>query len=213
MLNTTINQKPYAGNLHHAGTLRVQVADTPELILAAKNLCHDVYLQVGYIDKPLADRIIPYEFDNASTYLVAMTSQNEVVGTIRLTQGPPFKTLNVWKDSLFDSKAGLIKTALEGRSFEIGALAVNKNFSALKISFLLYNAVYFYSRLLNLDYAVISMDARALRAMQMQGWLVVQIGAPMDYFGSITIPGIMPVNDQPETVLQKSFSENIQVAA
>ena len=57
------------------------------------------------------------------------------------------------------------------------------------------------------------MDARALRAMEMQGWVVEKIGAPMDYFGSITVPGIMPVKMQPDSVLQKSTSPQIQLAA
>lgn len=210
MLNTQLNRNTI---MQLQSSLRVQIADTPELIRAAKNLCHDVYLQVGYIDKPLADRIIPYEYDSTSTYIVALTSMNEVVGTVRVTQGPPFKTFDVWKNSLYASKAALIKSALEGRSFEIGALAVNKNFSAMKISMMLYQAINIWSRTMNLEYAIISMDARALRAMEMQGWLVIKIGEPMDYFGSITVPGIMPVNEQPQAVLQKTSSQNIQLAA
>jgi len=213
MLNAQINQIANAGTQRQTANLRVQIADTPELIRAAKNLCHDVYLHVGYIDAPYADRMIPYEYESTSTYIVAITSMNEVIGTVRLTQGPPFKTFDVWKDNLFASQSALIKSALEGPSFEIGALAVNKNFSAMKISLMLYKAVYIYSRSLKLDYAIISMDARALRAMEMQGWVVVKIGGPMDYFGSITIPGIMPVNEQPGSVLQKSVSQNVLLAA
>jgi len=83
----------------------------------------------------------------------------------------------------------------------------------MKISMMLYKAVNIWSRTMNLEYAIISMDARALRAMEMQGWLVVRIGEPMDYFGSITVPGIMPVNEQPEAVLEKTSSNNIQLAA
>src|SRR6185436_10337743 len=82
-------------------SITYEVAQTETMIRAAKNLCHDVYLQVGYIDQPLPDRIIPYEYDSVATYIVALNEAREVIGTIRLAQGPPFKTLEVWKDKLY----------------------------------------------------------------------------------------------------------------
>src|SRR5437773_82362 len=117
-----------------------EVAQTETMIRTAKNLCHDVYLQVGYIDQPLPKRIIPYEYDSASTYIVALNEAREVVGTIRITQGPPFKTLEVWKNKLYPVCAPLISDALRGNSFEVGALAVRKDCCAMKISWGLYKA-------------------------------------------------------------------------
>ncbi len=178
------------------GTITYEVAMTKEMILAAKHLCHDVYLQSGYIDFSFPDRIIPYQYDASSLYIVALNSVNEVVGTVRLTIGYPFTTLNVWEDKLYPASQGLIDEALTANSFEIGALAVKKEYAAYKISWGLYKAVYLNALALNLDYGIISMDQRAMRAMEMLGWYVEKIGEPMDYFGSLTVPGIMPVRQQ-----------------
>src|SRR6266513_1831988 len=56
----------------NADTITFQIAETENMILAAKHLCHDVYLEVGYIKKPLANRIISYEHDASSSYIVAL---------------------------------------------------------------------------------------------------------------------------------------------
>jgi hypothetical protein len=39
--------------------------------------------------------------------------------------------------------------------------------------------------------------------MEMLGWKVERIGEPMDYFG-LTIPGIMPVNQQMHAIALKN---------
>lgn len=187
-------------------TIAFRVAETKKMILEAKHLCHDEYLRVGYISKPCVNRIIPYEYDKSSTYIVALNSMKEVIGTIRLTQGPPFKTLDIWKNRLYPMCGKLIADAIHGHTFEIGALAVRKDFSSMKISWGLYKAAYLHSNFLQLDYGIISMDARALRSLQMLGWFVVKIGEPMHYFGSLTIPGIMPLNKQPRSVLENTLT-------
>jgi N-acyl-L-homoserine lactone synthetase len=186
-------------------SITYEVAQSEAMIRAAKNLCHDVYLQAGYIDQPLSGRIIPYEYDSVATYIVALNEAREVIGTIRLSQGPPFKTLEVWKDKLYPVCVPLINDALRGNSFEIGALAVRKDCCAMKISWGLYKAAYRCALALHLDYAIISMDARALRSLEMLGWFVVKIGEPMDYFGSLTVPGILPISKQAAAVQSKNL--------
>jgi hypothetical protein len=176
--------------------LTYSIALTDELCLKAKNLCHDVYLGVGYISESYPDRIIPFELDHASTYILAM-DKDEVVGTLRLTAGPPFNTLKVWKDHLYADCNTLINNALNGQSYEIGALAVKKEYSSLKVAQGLYMAAYKCSIMLGLEYGIISMDARALRSLEMKGWKAIRIGEPMEYFGSLTVPAIMPVAIQP----------------
>lgn len=172
------------------------IALTEELCIKAKNLCHDVYLRVGYIDEPYPDRIIPNDLEHASTYIVAVDN-DEVVGTLRLTAGPPFTTLKIWKDNLYADCNKLINDILEGRAFEIGALAVNKEYSSLKISQGLYMSAYNYCAMSGLEYGIISMDARALRTLEMNGWKAIRIGEPKMYFGSLTVPAIMPIIIQP----------------
>jgi hypothetical protein len=195
------------------GKITFQVADTGKEIMQAKHLCHDVYLNIGYIDAPYPGKIIPYEYESSSTYIIAMNPFGEVVGTIRITQGPPFKTLEIWKDNLYPASTSLISDALHGASFEIGALAVRKDFSKMKISWGLYKAAYLYSVARRLDYGIISMDTRALRALEMLGWVVVKIGAPMNYFGSLTVPGIMPVSQQPQSILENILLYHTHLAA
>ena len=200
-------------NSVHSGKITFQVADTHKKIMQAKHLCHDVYLNIGYIDSPYPGKIIPYEYEASSTYIIAMNSFGEVVGTIRITQGPPFKTLDIWKDKLYSGSASLINDALHSASFEIGALAVRKDFSTMKISWGLYKAAYLYSVAMRLDYGIISMDTRALRALEMLGWVVIKIGEPMNYFGSLTVPGIMPVSQQPQSMLENNLLYHTHLAA
>jgi hypothetical protein len=196
-----------------SGVISYNVASTNEMILAAKNLYHDVYLQRGYIKKPFHDRIIPFERDASSVYVVALNSADQVVGTIRFTIGSPFATLNVWKCNLYSSCENLINDALAGSSFEIGGLAVRKEYSTHKISWGLYKAVYHEALALNLGYGIISMDYRALRSMEMLGWHVVRIGEAMNYFGSLTVPGIMPVKLQSFWVSSKNKRYHQYLAA
>ena len=200
-------------NSVHSGKITFQVADTDKKIILAKHLCHDVYLNIGYIDAPYPGKIIPYEYEASSTYIIAMNPFGEVVGTIRITQGPPFKTLDIWKDKLYSGSAGLINDALHSASFEMGALAVRKDFSTMKISWGLYKAAYLYSVAMRLDYGIISMDTRALRALEMLGWVVIKIGEPMNYFGSLTVPGIMPVSKQPQSMLENNLLYHTHLAA
>ena len=197
----------------HSGKITFQVADTNKKTIQAKHLCHDVYLNIGYIDAPYPGKIIPYEYEASSTYIIAMNPFVEVVGTIRITQGPPFKTLDIWKDKLYSGSASLINDALQSASFEIGALAVRKDFSTMKISWGLYKAAYLYSVAMRLDYGIISMDTRALRALEMLGWVVIKIGEPMNYFGSLTVPGIMPVSQQPQSMVENNLLYHTHLAA
>jgi hypothetical protein len=190
-----------------------EIAQSAEMICEAKQLCHDVYLQVGYIDKPLPGRIIPYQHDSASTYIVALNSLRQVVGTIRLTAGPPFNTLNIWKDRLYISCSKIINDALDGNSFEIGALAVRKDFSSMKISWGLYKSAYKCAQILNMEYAIISIDSRALRSLEMLGWYVIKIGEPMYYFGSLTVPGILPLKAQVSAIQSKNQASHKLIAA
>lgn len=187
------------------------IAITDEFIMKAKNLCHDVYLKTGYINEPYPDRIIPNDLEHASTYIVAIDN-NEVIGTLRITAGPPFTTLTVWKDNLFTDCNDLIKNAIDGRAFEIGALAVKKEYSGLKISLGLYMSAYCYCVMLGLEYGVISIDTRALRTLEMNGWKAIRIGEPKMYFGSMTVPAIMPVIIQPIST-QPSLITSIYLAA
>ena len=71
-----------------------------------------------------------------------------------------------------------------------------------KISWGLYKAVYHYA-LVRTSTTVSSAWMPALRSMEMLGWKVERIGEPMDYFG-LTIPGIMPVNQQMHAIALKN---------
>jgi N-acyl-L-homoserine lactone synthetase len=86
---------------------------------------------------------------------------------------------------------------------EVGALAVRKDKRALKVSWGLYKAMLEYSLSAGLQYAVIGMDASALRSFERMGWHIVQIGEPMDYMGSETIPCILPIQEQPAHLMDQ----------
>jgi N-acyl-L-homoserine lactone synthetase len=191
---------------YSSNTISYEIARSADLIRDAKHLCHDVYLQAGYIDAPFPGNEIPHEYDAMSVYIVALDHLRCVVGTIRLTSGVPFKTLDVWKDKLYFNCTELIQEVVDGNSFEIGALAVRKDLSSLKISWKLYKTVFKYAQVMNLEYAVISIDARALRTLEILGWQAIRIGDPMIYFGSLTVPCVMPVRSQLGAVELKNQS-------
>src|SRR5678816_1299112 len=94
------------------GVITYAVATTSEMVLAAKHLHHDVYLQMGYISKPYADRIIPLQHNGSTIYIVALNDTREVIGTIRLNIGSPFSTLKVWERNIYPSCETLIKDCL-----------------------------------------------------------------------------------------------------
>ncbi len=83
----------------------------------------------------------------------------------------------------------------------------------MRISWGLYKAAFLYAISRKMDYAIISMDERALRSLQMLGWYMIQIGEPMMYFGSLTVPGIMPVSKQPMAIQSKNQSYHQYLAA
>ena len=116
-----------------------QVAETSGQLLEAKKLCHDVYLGAKFIKKPLADGIIPHKHDADSIYFIAVTDDDEVVGTLRMTVGH-YKTLDAWKGQLYSSKKGILETVIGSNSFELGALAVRKDYRSKKVSWGIYKA-------------------------------------------------------------------------
>jgi len=177
-------------------TIIYKIANTPQLIFNAKRLCHDVYLQAGYIKEAFTGGIIPYPYDSSAVYIVALNAGNEVLGTLRLAMACPFKTLELWNDSLYYSCKQLICQALKGNAFEIGALAIRKDYSYTGVSFGLYKTAYDYSLSHGLDYAVITMDQRAIGSLEKYGWYFIKIGEPREYFGSVSIPAIIPINEQ-----------------
>jgi len=190
-----------------------QVAVSAKQIKEAKQLCHDVYLQMGYINESYPDKVIPYEFENAAIYIVALNEYEEVIGTMRMTGGPYFKTLECWKDSFLPGAIPFILKAVKSNMYEIGALAVRKDHSAMKISWGLYKTGFQICQLLSIKNIIISMDYRALRSLEMLGWKVVKIGGPKNYFGSLTVPGILPIEEQAVAVRSKNQTYNNYLAA
>lgn len=171
-----------------------RVARTDQEILFAKRLCHDVYLEEGYIKGSFPNRIIPHEHDAESTYILAYHSE-KAVGTLRITF-QHFKTIDAWKGKFFPWAIKVIDLALKRRSVEIGALALLKEYRGLHVSWGLYKTALKICLLHNINYAVIGMDDRALRSIELLGLYVIRIGKSMNFMGSHTTPGIMPIRKQ-----------------
>ncbi|MBA3827365.1 MAG: hypothetical protein H0X33_00360 [Taibaiella sp.] len=179
-----------------------RVADSAQLILKAKQLCHDIYLQQGYITRPYPNRIIPMGDTNA-VYIVAITPDKEVKGTIRLSRQDPFSILHLWRANMYVTSGVLIQTAKRSICFSIGGLAVAKEYAGLKISWGLYNMAYNWALTNNMAYGIITMDQRAFRSLKMVGWHAEQVADPVYYFGSLTIPAIIPIAEQPRNMIFK----------
>jgi len=180
------------------------VATSASMIKQARRLCHDVYLGMGYIGSPYPFHLIPEDETARNTYLVAIDSANNVVGTIRVSTGSPYKIIDTWNGHLFHQQAQLISTARCNQGFELGALAVRKDQAHLRISWGLYNMAYRWALANHCDYGIISMDQRAFRSLEMLGWFAIQIGEPMYYLGSMTLPAILPILEQPVMAVDKA---------
>lgn len=190
--------------LHTKNGIAFQTVENPAFQQEACRLRHDVYLEVGYINHPFHSKIIPDEQDTKSTYIVASDSNQKLLGTIRLTPGPPFKTFNVWKNKYFPQTQNLIKTVANKHSMELGALAVVKTARNKHISWGLYKAAYLFALIKKIDYYVIGIDVRVFRTLEKLGVSIVNIGSPMHYMGSLTVPGVIPIAMQLCSVYEKN---------
>jgi len=170
------------------------VAKSHSIVLQAKHLCHDVYLRMGYISHAYGDHIIPAE--RHAVYIVATAEHGEVIGTVKLSREVRRTIFDAWSGKLFASCGGLINHALGQRIFSIGSLAVDKRYAGLHVAHGLYRAAYEWAMQQKMDYGVIMIDSRALRALRMAGWYVVEVGEAAWYLGSPTIPAIIPIGMQ-----------------
>ena len=179
-------------------------ATTDDDLIRAKQLCQQVYIHAGYITGSQAAAVIRAEREARTTCVIARNEQSEIVGTIRLSTDQPCRTFSVWRGKLYHPCAELIAAAQRGPSFEIGALAVRKDAAQLKVSWGLYDFAYRWALAHGMEYGIVSMDLRALRALELTGWYAVRIGAPMQYVGSLTVPAIIPINHQPAIAAAKA---------
>ncbi|MGB9743243.1 MAG: N-acyl amino acid synthase FeeM domain-containing protein [Minisyncoccales bacterium] len=188
--------------LHQKDGIVFQTINDRKQIKEAKKLRHDVYLEVGYITTPYPDGIIPDP--EPSIYIVALLNGEELMGTVRVTPGPPFETLAVWENKFFAESESLIKMLFDAKSAEIGSLAVKKTARGKRISWGLYKALYLFALIEKIDFYVAGMDLNAYKLLQWLGWSLIEIGPVMEYMGSPSIPIIIPIKDQLSSVYQKN---------
>lgn len=199
--------------LHVDNQITFSIADKEAMIHAAKRLCHDVYFEAGYIKRPFANGVIPHDHDEDSIYIIASTPSDQIIGTIRMTIGY-CKTLEAWKGNLFPESEQMIASIMnQGAAYEVGALAVRKDYRRSKVSWGLYKSALLSSLAHELEYAIVGLDERALRALELLGWHVIRIGKPKKYLGSITVPGIIQVSQQPTKIKKKNLNYHRYLAA
>lgn len=191
--------------LHANNKIIFQVAKDKKLIRKAKILCHDIYLERGYIEKPYPSRIIPLKGRLKSFYIVAL-KKNTLYGTIRISfLQSPFLFFKEWKDKLFPKSKNLLQLIAKETFAEIGSLAVEKKFQRQGISKGLYKACWLFALLNNIKWYLIKMDREALVFLEKLGWKVERIGKPLLYMGSFTVPGVINVSEQIFHVYMKNF--------
>lgn len=200
-------EKPSDAFLFHEGEPGKEVdyylAQEPATITAAKQLRHEVYLECGFIEKPFPEKVIPDHQDNdEALYLVAKVD-GEVIGTIRMA-APPFKTIEVLGDEVYDAAREELKDLAKSNAVELGSLAVKHKSGRSHISGTLYKAVYWVSLQQKIKYWVIDIDERVYDALLRLGWKVDEIGPRHEYMGSETVPGIMPVEEQADHIMSKN---------
>lgn len=199
--------------LHVDNLITYSITKEKAMIHAAKRLCHDVYFEEGYIKRLFSKGVIPHDHDEDSIYIIASTPSNQIIGTIRMTIGY-CKTLEAWKGNLFPESEQMIASIInQGTAYEVGALAVRKDYRGSKVSWGLYKSALISSLAHKLEYAIVGMDERALRALESLGWDVIRIGKPKKYLGSITVPGIIHVSQQPTKIEKKNTNYHSYLAA
>ncbi len=181
-----------------------KTADEASLRLEAQRLYHNVYLEMGYINRPYPDGIIPFKYNKISTYIVAV-KRHKVVGVMRFTPGPPFLTLQTLEENLSSKTRDLLKVVYKQPSAELGALAVKREFRRKRVSWGLYKASWVMALLRQIDWYVICMDLTAFRKVKQLGWYIKEITPPIDYMGSPSVLGIIPVRKQLSTIYAKNF--------
>lgn len=191
--------------LHSKNGINFQVARDKELIRKAKILCHDVYLEMGYIKKPYPNRIIPLKGRLRSFYIVAL-KENILYGTVRISfLQSPVLFFKEWKDALYPKSKILLKSIAKETFAEIGSLAVDKNFRVQGISKGLFKACWLFALLKGIKWYLIKMDIKALKFLENLGWYVKKIGKPKVYMGFLTVPGTINVEEQLFHVYKKNF--------
>jgi len=174
---------------------------------AVKRLRHDTYLQCGFIDSPYPDGVIPDKADNDAAVYLAAVVNNEVIGGIRLA-APPFKVLDVVGDELYEDVRDRIKemenNPAKNKAVELGSLAVKSGTGYKHISGSLYKAVYRVSLMEGIKYWLIDIDERVYNALLRLGWKVDEIGPRHEYMGSVTVPGLMSVQEQTESIRDRN---------
>lgn len=192
--------------LHSKNEIIFQVAEDKKLIKKAKILCHDVYLEMGYIKKPYPNRIIPLRGRLRSFYIVAL-KKNTLYGTVRISfLQSPFLFFKEWKDKLYPKSKILLKLIGKETFAEIGSLAVEKNFQGQGISKGLFKACWLFALLKGIKWYLIKMDIKTLKFLENLGWHVKRIGKSQVYMGSLTVPGIINVQEQLSHVYKKKFT-------
>ena len=192
--------------------IRYKIADSDQEITLAKRLCHDVYLEFGYIEEKQPEGIIPNENDQYSKYIIALDESADVVGTVRICIGRS-KTLEDWKGNIYPSHRQTVKTLELGSAFEVEALAVRKDYRGKKVNWGLYKKAFQLSKKFNLHTAIIGMDVRAYHSLVQLGWYVIQIGPAKHYYGSMTIPALLPIQIQARKVARRNRTYNEYLAA
>jgi len=170
-----------------------------ELLRQAKVLRHDVYVACGFIE-PIETRTIEDKKDDECHYLVALTEDGQVIGTIRLG-GPPFKVLETLDHDhieVYPDQKELIEDAISAKSYELGALAVRPRIKTerMHISGGLYKAAHLYGEKNGVDYWLLDVDKLVFESIKKLGWDIIQIAPEHPYMGSVTIPAAIKARGQ-----------------
>ncbi len=192
------------------GDLVYKMADTPEELLEAKRLHHDVYLRKDYIDNPYPNGIIEDQYAPHSDYITAIylpddendEYRGKIVGVMRMIRhseaGLP--ALNNF-DIFPDFRQRLSGNELQ-KTVELSALAVRGQFNVAKG---LYRFAIQYSDFMGDVYWLAVLDERLAKAyIRRFKFFFEKIGKPKFYIGDETTPYIMSRKFQREMMPEES---------
>lgn len=191
--------------LHSCQDIVFKVATTPELVRKARQLQHDVFLEMGYIKNPFPNRIIPLpSYVKRSTWIVA-TKKSLLLGTLRVSKVSSVNAVFEDWEIKNPKIQGLLKEVSSSSFAEVGGLAIKKEYRKQKISGGLYKACWLYALLKRIKWYLIKIDKKAFESFKKFGWHTIVVAPPKFYMGSISVPAIINIEKQLPNVYRENF--------
>lgn len=185
----------------HVSEVTVEILRDEALILEARRLHGERYLEAGFVDELSSDGTIRDRWVSISTYFGAIAADGSVVGVARLIPHTWLGLPALESFRLTASGAATVKQIPESRLVEVSALAVARGqsvSSSSRVAKALYRGMYQHSVVTaGHTHWCAALDVRVKsHLMNTYNFLFEDIGEVGDYLGSPTAPVVLDLLGQ-----------------